>query len=333
MRRATTMQDIANHVGVSRMTVSVALHGTSSTVGVSAATRERIMEAARLLSYRPNAVARSLRTRQTNVIGLYSGYGALDPRNSFLAQIVAGLGEGCAGFGKDLLLHTSFGGNSTEEIFSELVDGRIDGLIIFSPPEDPLVEKLAGSHMPVVGVADAIAALPTVLVDDTSAARLTFQYLAERGHRRILYRTLDERLVSAERRAAAYLSAAREQGLAVEAWRAPGHVDLEHPYLRGLLETPRRERPTAVVCWNDVSAFELLSHCRRAGVRVPDDLAIVGFDGDHHPLACLCRLTTVRAPWAEVASTAVRLLIDRMNGKYVPSETTLPVEFVAGDTA
>src|SRR5688500_10745180 len=102
-RRATTMQDIADQVGVSRMTVSVALHGTTSHVGVSEATRARILEAASLLSYRPNAVARSLRRRQTNIIGLYSGYGPIDPRVTFYSQIVAGLQQACVPLRKDLL--------------------------------------------------------------------------------------------------------------------------------------------------------------------------------------------------------------------------------------
>src|SRR5438552_16111076 len=100
------MQDIADHVGVSKMAVSVVLSGTSSKIGVSEATRARILKTARDLQYRPNAIARALRSRRTNIIGLYSGYGPLFARTDFLAKIVAGAEEGCAAHGKDLLLHT-----------------------------------------------------------------------------------------------------------------------------------------------------------------------------------------------------------------------------------
>src|SRR5207249_8673129 len=124
--------------------------------------------------------------------------------------------EGCAAHGKDLLLHTTFGGQSTDEIYAELVDGRIDGLVVFSPPEDPLAEQLAASHLPVVAVADAIPGVPSVLVNDDEGARLTFDYLWSHAHKHVAYRSLTERLVSAERRRAAFLQVANTVGLIVE---------------------------------------------------------------------------------------------------------------------
>src|SRR5213082_1158874 len=95
-RRSATMKDIAEHVGVSKMTVSKVLGQTSSNVGVSDNTRARILAVARQMKYGPNAIARSLRSKQTNIVGLYSGYHFVDPRNPFLAEIVGGLQEGCA---------------------------------------------------------------------------------------------------------------------------------------------------------------------------------------------------------------------------------------------
>ena len=79
------------------------------------------------MRYRPNAIARSLRSRRTNIIGLYSGYRYIDPRNPFMAPIIGGLQAGCAEHRKDLLLHTVFRGDSTDDIYAELADGRIEG--------------------------------------------------------------------------------------------------------------------------------------------------------------------------------------------------------------
>jgi DNA-binding LacI/PurR family transcriptional regulator len=332
-RRPATLQDIARRVGVSKMAVSAALNDTSTTAGVSEATRSRIRAVARELGYRPNALARSLRSKRTNVIGLYSGYPYLDPRNAFFAAIIGGLQEGCVEYRKDLLLHTDFRRDSVEEIYAELVDGRIDGLVMTAPPEDPLEQRLAASHLPVVVVADAAPALPSVVVDDAAGARLTFDYLTERGHRRLLYRSLDRRLFSAERRRAAYFAVAAERGLELAEWCAPGRTGHDDSFLAGWLARPPEERPTAILCWNDTAAYDLLAQCDRRGVRVPEELAVFGFDGDCHPTDFRWRLTTIRAPWAAVARTAVKLLVALIEGEAVPPKTVLPVDLVPGDSA
>jgi DNA-binding LacI/PurR family transcriptional regulator len=332
-RRGATMKDIAERVGVSKMTVSAVLSGTSGNVGVSAATRERVLTAARQLRYRPNALARSLRSKTTHIIGLYSGYHYLDPRNAFYAEIVGGLQEGCIEYRKDLLLHSVFRGDSVDDIYSSLVDGRIDGLVMTAPCEDPLIEPLAASHLPVVVVADAVPSLPSVLVDDAQAAALTLDYLAAKGHRRLVYRSLTRHLVSAERRRAAYFAAARERGLAMEEWCAPDATCDDDSWSAAWLARSPKERPTAVLCWNDKAAFDVFHQCRRHGIRVPEELAITGFDDIPNPAAACFRLTTIRAPWSEVARLAVRLLVAQIGGEEAPRETVLPVKFVPGNTA
>jgi DNA-binding LacI/PurR family transcriptional regulator len=327
------MKDIAERVGVSKMTVSAVLSGTSSNVGVSEATRARVMAVARQMRYRPNAIARSLRSRRTNIIGLYSGYQYVDPRNPFLAQIVGGLQEGCSEYRKDLLLHTVFRGDSADDIYAELADGRIDGLVMTAPPEHPLVERLAGSHLPVVVVADAVPNLPSVVVDDAQGARLTFDYLAQRGHRRMVYRSVDWHLFSAERRRAAYFEIAAERGIEITEWCPPQYIEAGDPFLETWLRQSPEQRPSAVLCWNDLAAYDALAYCHRRGLRVPEELAVAGFDGDPNPVDFRFRLTTVLAPWAEVARSAVRLLVAQIEGEEVPRQTVLPVEFIPGDSA
>src|SRR5579872_493916 len=156
------MKDVARRAGVSLMTVSAVINGKAAERRISRDTQARVAEIARLMDYRPNAIARSLRRRFTNVIGLYSGLGYLNAAHPFLAELIGGLQEGCDQHQKDLLLHGTFRGRSVEDIYAELVDGRLDGLIVQAPPEDPLVNQLAASHLPVIAAVDAISSVPSV---------------------------------------------------------------------------------------------------------------------------------------------------------------------------
>jgi DNA-binding LacI/PurR family transcriptional regulator len=331
-RCKVTMQDVADHVGVSKMTVSAVLGGKNAHVRVSDATRKRVMEVAEQLHYRPNAVARSLRQQRTNIIGLYSGYGYLDARNPFLSAIIGGLQEGCDIHRKDLLLYGVFRGRSVEDIYSVLADGRIDGLILLAPTNDPLVDQLAESHLPVVGVVDTVPGLPSVVADDTAGMRLLVDYLIRQGHRRLLFRGGEPFPVSADRRRLALLETAEKYNLDVAEWYVQEQADPSDLSLAAWLDAPPEERPTAAICWNDLAAYNLIEHCRTHDLRVPEDLAVTGFDGIPTLPQSVRHLTTIRAPWPNVARTAVTLLVEQIGGKEVPQETTLPVEFLLGDT-
>src|SRR5579884_4297185 len=118
-----TSKDIANRLGLSQPTVSRILNGTPG-YRVSPATRQRVLDMARQLEYRPNAVARSLRHRKTNIVGFYTGYGVLNARNPYLAALLGGLQQACDHERLDILLHGVYRGKSTDDIYGELVDGR-----------------------------------------------------------------------------------------------------------------------------------------------------------------------------------------------------------------
>ncbi len=332
-QQKVTMKDVAERVGVSKMTVSAVLSGKSGPMRISLATQVRVREAAQQMGYRPNAVARSLRRKSTNIIGFYAGHGYLNARLPFLAEIIGGIQECCNQYHKDVLLHGVFRGYSVEDIYAELVDGRIDGLIVHAPPEDPLVDQLAASHLPVVAIADPIPTLPSVIVDDVAGANLAVDYLLSQGHRRILYRDTDKPLASAVRRREAFCEAAARQGMEMSVWHGPDDTTTPEDTLLDFLDAPLAQRPTAIFCWNDMAAYDMMLHCRQRRVRIPEDLAVLGFDGLPTPLEGVWRLTSIRAPWAEVARTAVTLLVAQLNGEQVAPQTILPVAFAPGDTA
>ena len=332
--KRVTIKDIAAHVGVSAMTVSAVLSRTPATnVRVSDSTRVRVMEAAREMSYRPNQAARSLRGRGTNLIGVYTSGGYLDPDLGFTAQILGGLHRGCEQHHKDLLLHSNYRKRTVGEVFAELADGHLDGLALYVSHEDPLARLLAESGLPVVALVDAMPGLPSVVADNAGAGRIVADYLAAQGHTRIFYGASARPLTSAVRQEQAFRETAQAHGLEVIVGTATAGNDQLHEAEMAWLDLPRSQRPTAAVCWNDRTAYHLLEHCERRGLRPLDDLAVVGFDAIPPPYPTALRLTTVRAPWVDVAQTAVSLLVRRLSGESLPDETVLPVEFIPGGTA
>lgn len=334
-KTATTLDDVARKVGVSKYTVSAVLNSTRSNTRVSTETRQRILEAVSELQYRPNAIARSLRRRKTDLIGLYNGYEYIDARNRFLAEVVGGLQEACDRYAKDLLIFRIFRGYTAQRIFEELVDGRVDGLVLYAPPDDALAERLANSHLPVVAVTDAVPMLPSVVVDDEYGGFLQAKHLAGKGHRRVIYRGSPFNLRSVARRQQGFREAAERLGLTVIEMTTEGDPSkTEEPdeLARTLLAMPPDRRPTAAVCWEDQHADRLVAEFSKLGLRVPEDIAVVGFNGLSTEREPAWKLTTIHAPWAAVGLTAVSLLMEQMEGKEVPSETVLPVALIIGKT-
>lgn len=319
------------------MTVSAVLsRSRSGHVRVSEATRARVLEAARAMHYRPNRAARTLRSGPTNTIGIYSTYGYLNPYVPFTSLLLGGLHQGCDALQKDLLLHSSYRDHTPEEIQVELADGRVDGLVLYTSLHDPLAAFLAASSLPVVAVVDALPGLPSVVADDPGGGRLLAEHLASRGHQRILYRAGVPSLVSAVRRQEAFLVAAKALHMEVTVQEPSFGGDRHEVFSEAdlaWLNLPRDRRPTAAVCWNDQTAYHLLNHCRKRGLCLPDDLAVVGYDDLPPPQALPWRLTTIRAPWVDVARTAIGLLVRLLEGEELPPETTLPVALVTGDTS
>lgn len=331
--RNVTLRDIAERVNVSPFTVSVVLNGSRSNTRVSQATRERILNAARDMGYLPNSLARALRAQSTGILGLYFGYGHLEPHDPFHAEVLTGLQRGCEQCNRDLMIHYSFHRYGVDEVFSELAGGKIDGLVLIAAPSDPLVARLRGSNLAVVAMTDRIPGVPSVIADDAQGSRAIADHLHAKGHRGVLYRSCPGESDSASRREQGFHERASELGMKTYSaktsdWR--GKVEEEES---NYLLQRSRFGITAAVCWGDPSAHALLKFCRLNQIRVPNDLAVVGFNGIEPPVEPAQSLTTVRAGWSTVAQQAVHLLVNRLEGhEEVPDLTVLPVEFVSGET-
>lgn len=326
------MKDVAEQAKVSPFTVSVVLNGSKSNTRVSEATRVRILEAATALGYQPNGLARALQSRKTNILGLYFGYGQLEPHDPFHAEILTGLQKGCEATKKDLMIHYSFHQYSVGEVFSELVCGKIDGLILIASPSDPLVEKVRGSKLAVVAITDPIDGIPSVVADDHFGSVAIADHLQAKGHKVVLYRTCPGASASAHRRQLAFENRAEELGITVIPGKTADWKGGVQEQEAEIIANRVKLGITAAVCWGDPSAYALIAFCKRQGIRVPQDLAVVGFNGIEPPVEPADHLTTIRANWAFVAESAVRQLVDILEGKESEPLTTLPVNLYIGDT-
>src|SRR5580704_13159774 len=150
---AVRLRDIAEKAGVSITTASNVLNGYTKS-GIKEETRERVRRIARDLGYRPNAIARSLKTQRTNTIGFYTGYGFRDARDPFMGEIYTGIQHGCDELGLDFLIHGNINEKDPDQIGMTLNDGRVDGLVVHAPSGDPVVSYLAEGALPAVAIAD-----------------------------------------------------------------------------------------------------------------------------------------------------------------------------------
>lgn len=330
--KSVTLKHVALEAGTSPFTASVVLNGAKSNTRVSEATRERIILTAKALGYQPNGLARALKSKTTNILGLYFGYGQLEPHDPFHAEILTGLQKGCEATKKDLMIHYSFHQYSVGQVFSELASGKIDGLVLIAAPNDPLVEKVRGSNLAVVAMTDPIEGIPSVVADDHDGSRMLVNHLYEKGHRAVMYRLCPGESASAMRRYQAFVGRADELGMQIVPGKTSNWKGLLEAEEAGILARRAELGITAAVCWGDPSANALVTYCKAHGIRVPEDLAIAGFNGIEPPVEPAHVLTTVRAGWSTVAERAIYQLVSVLEGREVTPITTLPVSLQVGNT-
>lgn len=327
-------------MGVGPSTASVVLNGAKSGTKVSAETRRAILEVARELNYRPNVLARSLRCQRTGIVGFFSGYDGLDPRNPLVAELLHGLQSGCARQGLDLLLYSPNAGHSAEQVAANLADGRMDGLVVNALPGHPITKLLAKERLPVVALADRLPGLTGVLADWERVGRIQARHLYEKGHRHVLYVPPDYPYPSALERQASFLEeAGRLEMEVLIGTPTSGYVPrekldsgIQRRDERVLEHLDTNPRPTAVLCWDDHAAYRLAARLTERGVRMPSDIGLMGCNGSDPYVQPGWRLSTARAPWKAMGETAIAALRARIDGAEFPQLSVLPVELLEGST-
>jgi LacI family transcriptional regulator len=302
---------VAGHAGVSVGTVSNVLNRPDT---VSETTRRRVLDAIAALGFVRNESARHLRAGQSRTIGLV----VLDIANPFFTDVARGVEEVANAEGLAVILCNSDDRPAKEAAHLDvLAEHAVQGVLITPTAElSPALATLRERGVPVVLV-DRRAPAPdrcAVAVDDVLGARLAADHLLERGHRRIAFVGGDPGLPQVQERLEGVTLAVREalgddDGLTVLSPRtltvAGGREAGEQ-----IIGMPAARRPTAAVCANDLLALGLLQEMVRHGVRVPDDLAIVGFDDIDFAAAAAVPLSSVRKPRFELGRRAAQLLLD-----------------------
>lgn len=312
-----TIADVAARSGVSTATVSRVLSGA---VAARPATRERVLAAARELNFQPSGVARALKRQETRTIGLL----ITDIANPFFPQIVRSVEDEAHARGYGVILCNAADDPERELAYLDLlVERRVDGLIVASARATRRhLDRLALSPMPVVLVNSGApgSGLPSIGTAHQRGARLAADHVIELGHRRLGHITAaPEHAAAARARRAGIGHAMRRIGL------DPGSLRLvvaDDEHVAGgqraaelLLAEP--EPPTAVVCYNDLIAIGALRAARNAGLRVPDDLSIVGFDDIEMAAWTDPPLTTIRQPTGLLGRWAVERLAAALRGEAI----------------
>jgi LacI family transcriptional regulator len=306
--RRPTIKDVAALSGVSKSTVSNVMRGTGS---VSGPTRTRVLGAIATLGYRPNATARNLVQRRTNLIGVVVG----DLANAFDAELVKRI-EQRASTDDYTTLVCNTGGHAAREAgrIEALLEQRVDGIALLDFTGDRAVlSQLLGERVPVVMVSCWSEYADCVAVDDRIGIALAVSHLAELGHRRIAH-VIDPLMEATTRRARieAFDRALLRCRLAPRSeWTVV--YDADEDAGGGVLALMEGDdRPTAIVAANDHTGIRLIELLETHGLAVPGDVSVVGFDGVDVGALSRIGLTTVAQPRDELARTAVDLLLARI---------------------
>ena len=301
---------LAEYLELSPATVSLVMNNAPGAKSIAPATRQRVLEAAKRLNYRPNPIARSLRTRQTYTVGVI----VPEFSEGYFTMLMNGIEEHLLESG---YLHFTVSHQGREDLIGEypglLQQRSVDGFLLVNTE---LREQVSA---PVVSISGhrKIKGVTNILMDHDRAAVLALKHLYELGHRRIAFMKGQPHALDSESRWEGIQAMARRVGLTIRkdlsvyleanSWSP----ELGYPAVRDLLARTRDF--TAIFCFNDIAAIGAVRAIVDAGLRCPDDISVIGFD-DIASAAYMCpRLTTVRQPLRKMGETAVQTLLRRLN--------------------
>jgi DNA-binding LacI/PurR family transcriptional regulator len=315
--KRVTHRDVARRAGVSTAVVSYVINNGPRATAPD--TRDRVLAAIAELSYQPNASARGLRGQRTHTIGFIAhDYNALD---AFVSPYTANILTGVAGELKDrdyyVLVYPMIIGEDLTGLHALLHGARVDGVIVRliedSPATDALLDVIAAARIPCVCIerpSPARFGFSSVTYDDEGGAYAATSYLIARGQRRIGYLQGDPRYVAARSRLSGYKRALIEQGVEVDdtliqgqTWSSSDAAAATERLLH--LSNP----PTALFAASDGLAFSAIEVLRERGIRVPDDVAVIGFDDTLVARDMRPTLTTVRIPLTAIGRLAADLVL------------------------
>lgn len=313
---------LAEHLGLSQTTVSLVLNHSPSAKSIPQETRNRVIEAANRLNYRPNYFARSLRQSRSMSVGVL----APDLSEGYFTRVMSGVVEeltaahyfyftACHDWNKELI----------EKYPRMLVERAVDGFLLLNTAAEQL-----NVPVPVVAISAHVDSenVTNIVLDHELAVRQALVHLHGLGHRRIAFMRGPQAIPDSEFRWGACQSVARELDLKIDpesvigidaavwsmkAGQHPMAPEIGYKPMRALLEKSRNF--TAVFCFNDISAIGAIRALKDVGLRVPEDVSVVGFDDILSAAYATPSLTTVRQPLEEMGRRGAKVLLERISDR------------------
>jgi len=322
-----TINDVATLAGTSKATVSFVMNGRDN---VAAATRDRVLAAAAELGWTPSHQARALSTSRAYAIGLvFARSSRALGTDTFFAPFIAGVEAALADADQSLLLRFVADPTAEQEGYRRLrTQGRVDGVVLTDVRHhDSRIAFLAELGLPAVTLnrTDDASPFPAVTLDDERGTKDAVDHLVGLGHRRIAYVGGPEMYLHSTRRRLAWRSALEADGLMPRVVvEADFSASSGARAVREVLALPRYQQPTAILFANDAMAIAGMVAARQAGLRVPDDLSIVGFDDAELSSHISPPLTTIRSDSYLWGRTAAEVLLELVRTGVKPAERLLP---------
>jgi len=332
---------LAEHLELSQTTVSLVLNNSPSAKSIPPETRQRVMEAAQRLNYRPNYFARSLRQSRSMSVGVL----APDLSEGYFTRVMSGVVQeltaahyfyftACHDWNKELM----------EQYPRMMVERAVDGFLLLNTPADeievPVPVVAISAHSPAPNVTN-------IVLDHHSAVEQAIGHLYELGHRRMAFMRGPQAIPDSEYRWESIQEVATEIGLKIdpenviridaEGWSMttgyhPMAPEIGYKPMKALLE--KHCNFTAVFCFNDIAAIGAIRALKDAGLSVPEDVSVVGFDDIQSAAYSTPSLTTVRQPLMEMGKKGAQVLLDRIANreKQYPGEITMEPELVVRES-
>lgn len=331
------LRTLADYLGLSQTTISLVLNNSPSAKSIPQDTRDRVTEAARRLNYRPNYFARSLRQSKSMTVGVL----APDLSEGYFTRVMSGVVEeltaahyfhftACHDWKRDLI----------EKYPRMLVERAVDGFLFLNTHTDQV-----SVPVPVVAISahSSSANVTNIVLDHNEAARLALAHLHSLGHRRIAFMQGPRAIPDSEYRWLGIQNAARDLGIKIDpalvigidaaGWsmktgQHPMAPEIGYKPMKALLT--KRRGFTAVFCFNDIAAIGAIRALKDAGLQVPGDVSVVGFDDILSAAYATPSLTTVRQPLTEMGRRGAQVLLERIadREKEFPSEIVMAPELV-----
>ena len=327
---------LAEHLQLSQTTISLVLNSSPSAKSIPQETRNRVLEAAERLNYRPNYFARSLRQSRSMSVGVL----APDLSEGYFTRVMSGVVEeltqakyfyftACHDWRHELM----------EEYSRLLVERAVDGFLLLNTPADIPVP------VPVVAISahTVHANVTNIVLDHERAVEMALEHLYRLGHRRIAFMRGPKAIPDSEYRWEGIQKAAKKLGLKLDpalvtridqgTWNMktgyhPMSPEIGYHPMKSLLEKTRAF--TAIFCFNDIAAIGAIRALTETGLNVPQDVSVVGFDDIQSAAFCTPSLTTVRQPLNEMGKTGARILLERIanpTGEF-PNQVMMQPELV-----